>query len=262
MTNFHRATLILLAAVSVSARILTGAEPAAASAKQATAKQTTPVLAELFTSEGCSSCPPADRLLAELDRTQPVSGAHIIILSEHVDYWNDLGWADPYSSPLFTERQREYASRLDSQGVYTPQLVVDGRASLVGSDRTGAARAIAAAAHGKKIQVRLIGVVRDRGNVTITVELPNGAPSNAAVYLALAGENDESNVARGENAGHRLTHVAVVRQLTKVGTAKPTMPFSASHTFALKTTGERVRLIAIVQDSRSLSVLGAAEEQL
>jgi hypothetical protein len=257
MTNSYRAALILLAAVSVSARILTGAGPAAASAKQ-----TTPVLAELFTSEGCSSCPPADRLLADLDRTQPVSGAHIIVLSEHVDYWNDLGWADPYSSPLFTERQREYASRLDSQGVYTPQLVIDGRASLVGSDRLGAARAIASAANGKKIQVRLTDVTRKGENVAVTVELPEGSPSNATVYIAVAGESEESNVARGENAGHRLTHVAVVRQLTRVGTAKPSMPFSASHTFALATSSGRVRLVAVVQDSRTLRVLGAAEQHL
>src|SRR5271155_434667 len=110
-----------------------------------------PVLLELFTSEGCSSCPPADRLLEILDQRQPVAGADLIVLSEHVDYWDRLGWKDPFSSSQYTTRQQEYAGKFNTDSIYTPQLVVDGRFGLVGSDASEAASAIQKAIREPKI---------------------------------------------------------------------------------------------------------------
>src|SRR5437868_12320228 len=130
------------------------------------AGQRQPVLVELFTSEGCSSCPPADALLERLDRTQPVAGAQIIVLSEHVDYWNHIGWADPYSSPAFSARQQQYARRLRTQGPYTPQMVVDGRREFVGSDARSADAAIRSAIGQPRAAIRL---GESDGMVTIDV---------------------------------------------------------------------------------------------
>ena len=174
----------------------------------------TPVLVELFTSEGCSSCPPADKLLIELKRHQPVPNAQVIALGEHVDYWNNIGWTDRFSSPHFTARQEHYADRF-SDGPYTPQMIVDGSASLVGNDANGVSHAIArAAAVAKPVQVEL-----SQANGSLAVKLHGVPGSSPEVMLALVEDDLESQVKAGENAGVTLHHVAVARELRSLGHA-------------------------------------------
>jgi hypothetical protein len=172
-----------------------------------------PVLVELFTSEGCSSCPPADRLLQKLDHDQPVPGARIIVLSEHVDYWDQLGWKDPFSSAQYTQRQRDYSTALKAE-VYTPQMIVDGARAFVGNEERDAIRAIQAAA---KQPVAPLKIETEKDGQKTRIDVTRDGTSQGTIYLALAYETKQSQVLRGENAGHGLSHVAVVYSLHKLG---------------------------------------------
>jgi hypothetical protein len=174
-----------------------------------------PVLVELFTSEGCSSCPPADATLIRLLRDQPIAGVRIIALSEHVDYWDDLGWRDPFSSPSFTRRQEAYARRLPSGGVYTPQLVVGGAVHLVGSEESAARAAIVAAAIDPGGEVSARVAPGTEGVLEVAARWAPGI--EAEVLVALVQDRAISQVKRGENAGRTLEHVAVARVVSSVG---------------------------------------------
>jgi hypothetical protein len=217
-----------------------------------------PILLELFTSEGCSSCPPADRLLETFDRTQPVSGADLIVLSEHVDYWNRLGWTDPYSSPLFSERQQEYVRRLHLDGPYPPQLVIDGQTDVVGNDERGVRAAILKAEARPKTAISLRA---ERAGTEVKVSLAVGdGMRQADLYLALADDPAQSHVTRGENSGRTLRHVAVVRSLVRIGTLPARGAFAKELTLPLKNeNSESWRVVAFLQDSGSRQILGAAE---
>jgi hypothetical protein len=183
-----------------------------------------------------------------------------------VDYWDGLGWKDPYSSPLFSERQRAYAKRLGLDGVYTPQMIVDGRYQFVGSDLGAARSAIASALKAAKADVQISSATRDSAGVSVSVDL--GGPvlmrhSGAQLILGLADDPQSTKVIRGENSGRSLTHVAVVRSLTKVGTAgslrgnaKVTVPFGS-----FEPRGQ-VRVVALLQDGASGPILGAAIKRL
>lgn len=244
-------------------------EKESASAKTVEMKRS-PVLVELFTSEGCSSCPPADELLSRLDREQPVADAEIIVLSQHVDYWNDLGWADPYSSASFSERQNGYASAFHHDGVYTPQMVVDGQAEFVGSNWEKAQDAIASAARTPKAYVQISRAEAGGGAVQLNVRVENlpvlSAKESAEVLLALTESDLHSSVARGENAGRSLSHTAVVRQLSVIGNlnSQSGKTFSASPVVNIAGNWKRQNLRAVVflQERASRRVVGAASVKL
>src|SRR5690348_8879442 len=228
-----------------------------------TAEKPVPVLVELFTSEGCSSCPPADRFLEKLDQ-QPVPGAEMIVLSEHVDYWNHIGWKDPYSMHLYSERQTAYATRFHLDSAYTPEMVVDGASEFVGSDTTAANKAFAKAIAAPKMPIRLslISAVPQ----TIQVHVETGALNSsfrvkeAEVYIAIALNRAESQVLAGENAGHKLEHVAVVRGLTKVGVISQSRSLSEDVQLHVDPNSQLrdLRLVAFVQERRQGRVLGAS----
>ncbi len=244
--------LILIAAAAALA--------ACASLLPVQAAQTTPVIVELFTSEGCSSCPPADTLLSEYAKSSPIPGVEIIALGEHVDYWNHGGWADPFSAAKFTARQNDYSSAFHLDSVYTPQIIVDGKAQFVGSDDDAARAAIARAARLPKAQVTLLETAPGRLSVSVG-HLPASAASDPAdVYLAVTEDNLTSSVGGGENAGRHLSHSSVVRELVPIGTITGAM-FTASPTVALKPGWRRGHLHAVVfaQERTSRRIVGASE---
>jgi hypothetical protein len=216
-----------------------------------------PVLLELFTSEGCSSCPPADRLLEKLDREQGIAGADVIVLSEHVDYWNHLGWSDPFSSPVFSQRQREYAAHLDGQ-TYTPELVVDGVKGFVGSDQREAEKAIREAARQIKTPLHLAAEALDRkARVTIHVD----SAAEGILYLAVAHDAMKSQVLRGENSGRGLSHVAVAYAIEKVAKLERGLPGDFERVVNLK-PGSPIRLVAFVAQPGTGRVIALGQTKL
>lgn len=216
------------------------------------------ILVELFTSEGCSSCPAADALLARLHATQPLTG-EVIVLEFHVDYWDRLGWKDPFSSAAFTRRQQEYSRVFGSERIYTPQMVVDGTAELIGSDEREARRAIEKAAERPHLPLRV--TARAVGGA---VRLSMDAPPRPAdtepidIVVALAEDGLTSVVKRGENGGRTLTHVAVVRRVEKTG-ALDADAFVAQGEWRLDPSWRRenLRAVAWLQGRKSHRVYGA-----
>ena len=234
-----------------------------AAVAQAAQTNRTPVLVELFTSEGCSSCPPADALLARLDHDQPVPGAEVIILGEHVDYWDGQGWHDRFSSHEYTDRQVDYSARLRvSEGSYTPQMIIDGTEQFVGNDASRAFRAIQHAAQNPKIELSLSRPTVDGRKVSASVSAP-ALPSNkpqADLYAALVDPADTTDVRGGENGGHHLQHAGVVRKLQRVGSLKDLA--SKPITFSLNAPGDanpsQMRVVVFAQQAGRGAVVGAA----
>jgi hypothetical protein len=253
----QRAPRLLVLVALLQATALSGETPRA------------PVLVELFTSEGCSSCPPADVLLQKL--ADDTSGAPVIALGEHVDYWDRQGWKDRFSSAALTARQQVYAAHFNIDSVYTPQMVVDGRAELVGSDAGAALRAIERAAAQPHGVVRIAPDAQRSGTsssrVAATIEVSNLPAVSGAVHadlvVAITEDDLSSNVTRGENHGRVLKHAAVVRRLTTIGDA-PAPGAPARIELALDSGWKRERLtvVAFVQERRSRTILASAATRL
>jgi len=225
-----------------------------------------PILVELFTSEGCSSCPPADLLLQKMD-TQPIAGAQLIVLSEHVTYWDHDGWKDPNSSSVLTDRQSSYESALRHDTSFTPQIIVDGTEEI----RVGNPQHISDVLHKEKddpkLPVHITQLAIDPGNPNLLrarIETDaNPGKRTADVYVALALSHVESQVLRGENGGRHLVHVAVVQQLTKLGKLPKGSTFAQEVQLQLApgTDPDNLRLIAFVQEPGPGRLVGAAMER-
>lgn len=240
-------------------------------AQTAATRSREPVLVELFTSEGCSDCPPADTLLAVLDRKQPFASADIIAIEEHVDYWDQQGWRDPFSSSKWTQRQNVYAFALHTGSAYTPEMVVDGTEGFIGSRGPTAKAAIEKAAEGEKAKIE-IGEVEPATakGVTLNIavaKLTNASPKDTAeVLLGITESGLHSAVSSGENAGHELQHSAVLRDMKVIGVAGKNGQYGFTGEEPVKLDAkwslENLRAVVFVQEKKSRRVLGAAELQL
>jgi hypothetical protein len=254
-----RATII---ALSLPLTLLSTVKLLHAQTATQTTSNRTPVLVELFTSEGCSSCPPADALLATLDHDQPIPNADIIILGEHVDYWDNLGWHDRFSSHQYTDRQNEYSGRLNVNGIYTPQMIVDGTDQFVGNDVAHAQRAIIHAAETAKLNLSLSKPVVDARKVSAAVTLSaTQSHPNGDLYAALVDPVDTTDVRKGENGGRHLQHAGVVRSLQRIGNLKQlnTAPLSFSLDAPTDANVADMRIVVFAQQSGQGKVIGAVE---
>jgi hypothetical protein len=234
---------------------------------QAADDRRVPVVVELFTSEGCSSCPPADQLLARMDRSQPVAGVRVIALEEHVDYWNSLGWTDPFSSSQYRIRQNDYGRKFSAEGIYTPQMIVNGQAQFVGTDGDRAAQEIGRAAQLQTTLVELKATPKasDPDLVDLAVRVTNTEPGkahNSNVYLAVTESDLSSSVQRGENSGRLLRHAPVVRSFGVIGKIDARGSSAGAITDTLKLPREwrreNLRAVVFVQERDSFKITGAA----
>jgi hypothetical protein len=223
------------------------------------------VVVELFTSEGCSSCPPADALLKKLSEQPSVEGVQIVALEEHVDYWNHLGWKDPYSAAEFSQRQSDYSQVFGTDGVYTPQMVVDGQNEFVGSRSLAAREAIQKAANQPKAELALVaGANGSPGKPVFEVQVkglegisPRG---ETELWVAVTEKGLQTDVKAGENSGETLKHAAVVRSLRKIDTLRDPAGYNRPIQLAIEPAWKKENLAVVVflAEKGSHKIIGAA----
>jgi hypothetical protein len=261
-------TILLLSLVAAMSGV--ALDKATAARQQATHAMRIPVVVELFTSEGCSSCPPADQLLGKLETEQPIKNVEIVALEQHVDYWNNGGWIDPFSSDSATIRQNAYAGAIGNGNVYTPQMVVDGQNEFVGSREGQARGAIEQAGNRKKTEVTVTpGRQQADGTQTFQIKvssLPNSSGGAPDIWMAITEKGLHSAVKNGENAGKELHHAAVVRKMKRLGAAKESGEISFSSEERVKFDRlwkrENTRVVVFVQEKKSKKILGAGSATL
>jgi len=265
MVRRNPALRSLLILISLSLPLACSAQTSTSEHKAADPSTTdVPILVELFTSEGCSSCPPADSFLEKLDANQPLTGAHLIVLSEHVTYWDHEGWKDPNASPTLTNRQSSYETVLGEKESFTPQFVVDGTQEFSFANSSHIKEILLKAKDAPKLSVHIGEITFDPANPTVLrahVDTDtNSGKHNADVYVVVALDHVESQVLRGENSGRHLVHVAVVQTLQKVGKLPKGQSMATDVQLTLKPGTDRgnVRLIAFVQEPGPGKLLGAA----
>jgi hypothetical protein len=223
------------------------------------------VIVELFTSEGCSSCPPADAVLRQISLKQTSAGQLIVGISEHVTYWNDLGWKDPFSAPAFTERQNVYAARLSPEGPYTPQMVVNGREQFVGSDVGALQKALREEAQRVHLDVSILSTTLSSSGLDVKFSVAGETSKPLDIVAVLTDDADQSTVLRGENGGRLLQHVSVARSLVHVATVSRAAQMSAH--IALPDglhlhDGSGHHLILFAQQQHQGAIEGAATARL
>ena len=255
-----------LATLAVAGTLITASAAVAYAKHAGDAAAPVPVVVELFTSEGCSSCPPMDTLMRKLDTIQPVKGVEIIAVEEHVDYWNHDGWVDPYSGLEWTNRQQQYVMKFKDASAYTPQVVVDGDKEMVNASPLAVVNAIMQAAKQDDVQVSVQagaaeGNDAQKFDVRVTSAAGSGKQPKADVWLAVTEDGLQMDVTGGENKGRTLQHASVVRSLEKIGTIsdKGAAQFAADPRVKFKSSWKKpnLRVIVFVQDHKSLRILGA-----
>ncbi|MES2278791.1 MAG: DUF1223 domain-containing protein [Bacteroidota bacterium] len=212
-------------------------------------------LVELYTSEGCSSCPPADKLLAKI--AQEYKDKEVYVLAYHVDYWNHLGWKDVFSNPQYSARQRAYSGYLNLDGVYTPQAIVNGRTEFVGSDEGKMHNAIQQSLTKAAIAELILSNVKIGGNKATLQYHVSGAQGNSNLLLAVIEKHAQSQVKAGENNGRMLPHINIVQKLQTIsfkndsGNAEISLPDG----FNTKEWG----IVGFVQSSRNGEIQAASK---
>jgi len=246
--------IMLALSLEFAAGAVSAADPADSAAS--------PVLVELFTAEGCSSCPPADAFLMQLDALQPIPGIQLIVLSEHMNYWND-SWPDPFASAQLTARQADYVYAFKMRSPYTPQIIVDGAKEVRLGDPQEIEHIFRAAAAGLKLPISVTSIKVESGtpaHLSGEIQVDGSAEQHKSeVYLAIAIDRTETKVLRGENRGKTIAHVAVVQYLSKLGSLNPGQKFSQPFRAPLERglASNNGRVIVFVQESGNGKVVGA-----